>query len=102
MRHLAFTVGEIVYRFDFFMGFYFIKLAVIILAITAVASWLFRSKRAFVVVTACLMIVAGTYGLCECTHLQHRMDCYGRFGQFQCDLSVLPESGKNGRAHFQY
>jgi len=30
MRHLAFTVGDIVYRFDFFMGFYFIKLAVII------------------------------------------------------------------------
>lgn len=102
MRHLAFTVGDIVYRFDFFMGFYFIKLAVMILAITAAASWLFRSKRAFVIVTACLMIVAGTYALCEWTHLQHRMNCYGRFGQSQCDLSVFPGSDKNGRANFQY
>jgi hypothetical protein len=102
MRHFAFILGEIVYRFDFFMGFYFVKLAVIILAITAAASWLFRSKRGFVVVTAYLMIVAGAYGLCESTHLQHRMNCYGRFGTFQCDLSVRPESEKKGEAHFQY
>jgi hypothetical protein len=102
MRHLAFRMGDIVYRFDFFMWFYFTKLAVIILAITAGASWLFRSKRALLVVTACLMIVAGTYGLCEWTHLQHRMNCDGRFGQFQCDLSARPESAKNGDARFQY
>jgi len=102
MRHLAFRIGEIIYHFDLFMWFYFTKLAVVIVTITAAASWLFRSKRGFLVVTACLMIVAGAYGLCEWTHLQHRMNCYGRFGQFQCDLSARPQSGKNGDIHFQY
>ncbi len=102
MRQFAFRIGELVYHFDFFMWFYFTKVAIIILGITAAASWLFRSKRTFLVVTACLMVVAGAYGLCEWTHLQHRMNCYGRFGQFQCDLSARPENSKNGDIRFQY
>ena len=102
MTHLAFRLGDIIYRFDFFMWFYFTKLAVLILGITAAVSWLFRSKRAFPAVAACLTIVAGTYGLCECTHLQHRMNCYGRFGEFQCDLSARPESAKKTDVHFQF
>lgn len=102
MRHLAFTMGEIIYRFNLFMWFYFTKVALVILGVTAAASWLHRSKRTFLVVTASLMIVAGVYGLCAATHLQHRMNCYGRFGQFECDLSARPNSGKNGDVRFQY
>ena len=102
MRHFALTVGDMVYHFDFFMAFYFAKLALITFAITAAASWLFRSKRMLVAVSACLMVVAGAYGLSESTHLQHKMFCYGRFGQFQCDLSARPQAGKSGEVRFQY
>lgn len=96
MRHLAFTLGHIVYNFDVFMRSYFATVATTVLAITAAACWLFRSKRPFAVVTACLMMVGGTYGLCEWTHLQHRAYCYARFGQFQCDLSAPREAARSG------
>jgi hypothetical protein len=82
MRHLAFRLEDIVYHFDFFMGFYFARLGIAILAITGAAAWLFRSKKGFMVVAACLAIVGGAYGLCQWTHLQHRLYCYGTYGQF--------------------
>lgn len=83
MRHLVWLLHDLVYKFDFYMGWYYtLPVMVSLVFVGGLLSFLKRSRKPVLLSAAAVVALYGVFALSSWSNLEWKLYCYGMYGQF--------------------